>query len=225
MGAIRLRTELDRIPLWTANHVNIKQLCEYMARYLYLPRLRDENVLLAAIQEGVSSLAWQTETFAYAEGWDQQRQRYQGLRAAQSTRIIVDDRSLLVKPEAAAAQMAKDTQAEPTAPAPAGPGGSGPTTADPGKGRPTTVSQPAATALRLGRFHGSVPVDPLRLGRDAARIAEEVVQHLTGLVGAKVEITIEIHAELPDGAGDKLVRDVTENCRTLKFTDYGFEHD
>jgi predicted AAA+ superfamily ATPase len=225
MGAIRLRTELDRIPLWTGNHVNIKQLSEYMARYLYLPRLRDENVLLAAIQEGVSNLAWQTETFAYAESWDQQRQRYQGLRAAKSTRIIVDDRSLLVNPEAAAAQMAKDTQAEPTAPGPPGPGGNGPTTVEPGTGRLATVSPPAVTTPRLSRFHGSVPVDPLRLGRDAARIAEEVVQHLTGLVGAKVEITIEIHAELPDGAGDKLVRDVTENCRTLKFTDYGFEED
>jgi len=63
----------------------------------------------------------------------------------------------------------------------------------------------------------------MRLGRDASRIAEEVVQHLTGLVGSTVEITIEIHAELADGANDKLVRDVTENCRTLKFTDYGFE--
>jgi len=28
-----------------------------------------------------------------------------------------------------------------------------------------------------------------------------------------------------DGASDKLVRDVTENCRTLKFKEYGFEED
>jgi len=28
-----------------------------------------------------------------------------------------------------------------------------------------------------------------------------------------------------DGASDKLVRDVTENCRTLKFTDFGFEEE
>ena len=35
MGGVRLRTELDRIPLWTGNHVGIKQLCEYVARYLY----------------------------------------------------------------------------------------------------------------------------------------------------------------------------------------------
>ncbi|MHB1423645.1 MAG: Swt1 family HEPN domain-containing protein [Gemmataceae bacterium] len=229
MGAIRLRAELDRVPLWTGNHVSIKQLCEYMARYLYLPRLRDENVLLAAIEEGVASLAWQSETFAYAECWDEQRQRYQGLRAAQSTRILVDDHSLLVKSEAAAAQFAKDREAETPTPGPTGTpsAGTGNTTTGSGskplgqQGQTGVVVPP----VKLGRFHGSVSVDPLRLGRDAARIAEEVVQHLTGLVGAKVQITIEIHADLPDGAGDKLVRDVTENCRTLKFTQYGFEED
>jgi hypothetical protein len=38
-----------------------------------------------------------------------------------------------------------------------------------------------------------------------------------------VRITLEIEAELSDGASEKLVRDVTENCRTLKFNSYGFE--
>ena len=47
----------------------------------------------------------------------------------------------------------------------------------------------------------------------------------TGLVGAEVEIALEIQAKFPDGVSDKLVRDVTENCRTLKFTDYGFEEE
>ena len=61
--------------------------------------------------------------------------------------------------------------------------------------------------------------------RDAARIAEEIVQHLTGLAGSKVEIAIEIQTDLDEGAGDNLVRDATENCRTLKFTDFGFEED
>src|SRR5438128_12181250 len=36
---------------------------------------------------------------------------------------------------------------------------------------------------------------------------------------------LEIQADLAEGAGDKLVRDVTENCRTLKFTDFGFEEE
>jgi hypothetical protein len=43
------------------------------------------------------------------------------------------------------------------------------------------------------------------------------------MVGANVEVTLEIQAELADGASEKLVRDVTENCRTLRFSEYGFE--
>ena len=46
---------------------------------------------------------------------------------------------------------------------------------------------------------------------------------MTKLVDAEVEITLEIQAKLPDGASDKTVRDVTENCRTLKFESFGFE--
>lgn len=231
MGGVRLRTELDRIPLWTGNHISIKQLCDYMARYLYLPRLRDEQVLIAAIQEGVGSLSWQTDTFAYAEGWDESRQRYQGLRAAHAIRVMVDDRSLVVKADAAYGQMEKDRQVE------AGARAQGSSTiGDTGRATPGAASaggvatpggkpgaSPAPTPRKLRRFHGAVQVDPLRLGRDAGRIAEEIVQHLSGLVGSKVEITIEIQASLAEGAGDKLVRDVTENCRTLKFTDFGFE--
>jgi len=49
------------------------------------------------------------------------------------------------------------------------------------------------------------------------------VQHLSSIVRADVQITLDIQAELPEGAQDKLVRDVTENCRTLKFDEFGFE--
>jgi hypothetical protein len=49
------------------------------------------------------------------------------------------------------------------------------------------------------------------------------VQYLSGLLGSKVTITVEIEAEIPAGAPDNVVRTVTENCRTLKFDDQGFE--
>ena len=227
MGGVRLRTELDRIPLWTGNHVGIKQLAEYMARYLYLPRLRDEQVLLAAIQEGVASLTWQRETFALAEAWDEQRQRYEGLRAGQTTRVIVDDRSMLVKPDVAAAQLNADRLTDPllTTGSQPEPGHGSASVLPPqltGSGSPATATITPNTP-RLRRFHGSVTVDARRLGRDASRIAEEVVQHLTSIVGADVQITLDIQVELPENASDKLVRDVTENCRTLKFDEFGFE--
>ncbi len=234
MGAIRLRTELDRIPLWSGNHVSIKQLCEFMARYLYLPRLKDEQVLVAAIHEGVSSLIW-SDSFAYAEDYDESRNRYQGLRCGNSSRIIVDERSLLVKPEAALAQLEAERQAsDVTSRTGTNPrdeettdGRPGPTPGQDGPTSTTTIDSRVVVpdSPKPTRFHGSVAVDPQRLGRDASRIAEEVVQHLTALIGSEVEITLDIQARLADGAGDKLVRDVTENCRTLKFTDFGFEED
>ena len=75
------------------------------------------------------------------------------------------------------------------------------------------------------RFHGAVQLDPTRVGRDAGKIAEEVIAHLTGQVGAEVSVTLEIEAMLPDGASDQIVRTVTENSRTLKFTSQGFERE
>jgi hypothetical protein len=78
-------------------------------------------------------------------------------------------------------------------------------------------------AAQPRRFHGSVSLEPTRVGRDAGRIADEVISHLAGLVGADVNVTLEISADVQGGVPDKVVRTVTENCRTLKFKDQGFE--
>ena len=59
--------------------------------------------------------------------------------------------------------------------------------------------------------------------RTAKHTTGKLVQYPTGFVAAEVEITLDVHATLPDEARENFVRDVTENCRTLKFTDYGFE--
>ncbi|MDE7063872.1 MAG: hypothetical protein K2O70_00150, partial [Desulfovibrionaceae bacterium] len=67
MGGVRLRMELDRVPLWRGDDVPVKQLMEDFATYLYLPRLRDSNVLLGAIRDGVLQPDWQKATFAYAQ--------------------------------------------------------------------------------------------------------------------------------------------------------------
>jgi hypothetical protein len=68
-----------------------------------------------------------------------------------------------------------------------------------------------------------VTLNPARVGRDASVIADEVITHLVGLVGSAVRVTLEIEAEIPAGTPDHVVRTVTENSRTLKFTSHGFE--
>ncbi len=56
-------------------------------------------------------------------------------------------------------------------------------------------------------------------------IADAVVQHLNGFDGAEVEITLELRARFDRGAPENVVRTVTENSRTLKFTNAGFEEE
>jgi hypothetical protein len=130
----------------------------------------------------------------------------------------------LVKSEAARKQLDAETKIAPpdSGEGEAGSGGTegpGPTA---GRG---SGPKPPPLAAKPKRFHGSVDLDQERVGRDAGRIAEEVISHLTGLVGSKVRVTLEIEAEVPDGAPDVVVRTVTENARTLKFTSHGFERE
>lgn len=88
------------------------------------------------------------------------------------------------------------------------------------EGMTTTAPEPAV----LSRFYGTVDLDnPLRLGSEGGRIADEVLTHLAALPRAKVRVTLEIQTKLPCGANDHTVRTVTENARTLKFHNAEFE--
>ena len=220
----RLRMELDRVPLWRGDHVSIKQIVEDFARYLYLPRLRDSTVLLNAISDGVGLLTWELDAYALADSFDDEAKRYRGLRGGPVVSLPdIDAPGLLVKPDIARQQL--DAESAP----PAGGGEAG--GAETGGGSPAPGGGPGPWEVPPGpppapqptRFHGTVALDPARAGLDASRIADEVISHLSGLVGAKVTVTLEIEAAVPTGAPDHVVRTVTENSRTLKFTSQGFE--
>jgi len=224
-AATRLRMELDRIPLWRGNHVAIKQLAEDFASFIYLPRLKDSSVLIGAIRNGLPLFLWMQDSFAFADSFDESAGRYRGLRCGEDAQLADGEtQGLLVKPDIACKQMDEEKSRQPVGGTPAGPttGGEGPTTTEPGAGPiGPPVTPPAAPKLK--RFHGTVTLDPTRVGRDASRIADEVIAHLSGLVGAKVSVTLEIEADIPSGAPDHVVRTVTENSRTLKFTSQEFE--
>ena len=225
LGSTILRKHLDDVPLWRGDHVAIKQLVEDFARYLYLPRLAGPGVLVEAIRDGAALMFWQTDTFAYAESFDEGAGRYLGLRGGQMVSVSADSTGLLVKPDVAKRQM--DAEMTPTAPgnAEGGEAGGGASAgeSDSTDSGSTDAAPDVAPVPRPRRFHGTVRLDPTRVGRDASRIADEVIAHLAGQVGAQVTVTLEIEATLADGASDQIVRTVTENSRTLKFTSHGFE--
>jgi hypothetical protein len=227
-----LRMELDRVPLWRGDHVAVKQLIEDFARYPYLPRLKSPAVLVGAVKDGLSLLTW-SESFGYADSFDEARGRYQGLRGGRLVDHIDESSpSLLVKPDVARQQLEQDPVT----------GGGGGTRGDGQEGSDGKQNGEGDEGGRNGgarggkgrgdgtgpetppkRFHGAVKLNADRPGADAGRIAEEVIAHLTGLVGATVTIALEIEAEIPSGAPPSVVRTVTENCRTLRFDSHGFE--
>ena len=222
----RLRMELDGVPLWRGDHVSVKQLVEDFAQYLYLPRISAAPVLLKAIEEGVALLTWEQDTFAFADSYDERAGRYRGLRGGRVVALPdADGPGLLVKPEVARRQLDAEgaaSSAEDAASAGAAArGGAAQGGAVAGGAQPAGAPKPAPPK----RFHGAVELDPARVGRDAAQIADEVISHLAGLVGARLEVTLEIEAEIPSGAPDHVVRTVTENGRVLKFKSQGFEQE
>jgi hypothetical protein len=78
-------------------------------------------------------------------------------------------------------------------------------------------------AAKPKRCHGRVVLDPARVGRDASRIADEVITDLIVLVGSNVSVS-QIDAEIPARVPDNVVRTVTGNSRTMKFeNNSGFE--
>jgi hypothetical protein len=211
--------ELDKIPLWRGDHVPARQLVEDFAKYLYLPRLAEPSVLLEAIRGGAELLTWEHDTFAYAEGFDEAVSRYRGLQAGRHIHLSdATSPALVVKAEVARRQLDAEAQQR----AQAGTGGADTAVATgtgqaAGSARVTAVGEAvtrpdARPAVVMRRFHGSAQLDATRVGRDASRIAEEVIAHLESLGGADVRVALEIDARIPNGAPEDVVRIVTENC-------------
>ena len=132
---------------------------------------------------------------------------------AAAAAVYVDAASVLVRPEVARAQLdaerARSAEASGTEAGVAG-AGTGTGTGLAGSGEASGRPPPADGIGPVGRpvdpppprrFFGTVRLDPGRAGRDMGTVAEEVLQHLTTLPGAEVEVSVEISAKVPEGSG------------------------
>lgn len=142
------------------------------------PWLKNPAVLISAIQSGLSLTTWFKDSFAYAESFDETEKRYRGLRTNQTVPMASENpQGLLVKPEIAQKQIEAETIPS-GSPIPLdGDGG-------PGRGefpRPLPGDlppEPEGDSDKPKRFLGTVTLDATRVGRDAGKIAEEVIAHL-----------------------------------------------
>lgn len=198
--------------------------------YLYLPRLKDDNVLRSTIGAGVSS----RDFFGISYG--KEDCRYQGFHFGEQTTVIFDDALLLVEPSAASqfADLLAEEKAERDAKAKGDAGGHGSGagadggdaggggSAD-GRGVAGGGATPQTPATKKTVFFGQVELDPVKAKLQFSDVAEEVLMLFTSKPGVKVKVSLEIQAEAPTGFDESTQRAARENCNQLKFKNHGFE--
>jgi predicted AAA+ superfamily ATPase len=220
LGPARLDRDLQKY-IWNGKaHLSLRDLWEYLNRYTYLPRIRDKQVLIKAVQAAIANMI--PGPFAYAERWDEASAKYHGLviDRSQNALVVIDAESVIVKPDIAE----KHRPAPQTGPASSsettlqrGPVQSGPTSVAVSRDAPGPATDPMPT-----RFVGTVMISPDRPAREIHQIVEAVVEQLTTMSGCEVSIKLEIDAERSAGFDRAKVRTVTENANTLGFIDKQF---
>jgi hypothetical protein len=246
---IRLNLDQQLSSVWSSGHIAVGKLWEYYCQYPYLPRLAERPVLENGILAVFSQAIWDHDGFAVASGYDERSGQYLGLRIPnEDSPPQITDTTLLVRPDRAIAQReqerAEQEAARAAAAAAAGnstagtgidagtnadPSGAGPVPSSGSMPGPHGSTSPASSGPaappppRNTRFFGTVRLDPERYGRDINRLYQEVIQHLAAPEGVDLEITVEITAFKKDGFPDDKTRIVSENARTLKFDQFGFE--
>lgn len=227
-----LRMELDRVLWRDKDHIQVKQLWEYLCSYCYLPRLSGYDVLEGAIRQGLGL----DEYFGIAAGYSDGR--YLELTLGKQ-KAVVNGSDVLVRPEVARRQIEADEAAARAAAAvPEQSEGAGgyDFVFDPGSetvetvthpnGRTSTVTTVEGRIVEAPRpktaFRMTAKIDNTRVNRSIQTIMDEVVSQLNQLDGAEVELSFEVRARVGSGIPVPAVRAISENCRTMGYDDFGF---
>lgn len=213
-----LQMTLDEFLWRDSDNISVKKLWEYLSTYCYLPRLSGYAVLEETICQGVAS----DEYFGLAAAYT--NERYVDLKWNQSI-FGCNTSDLLVKPSVTKSQIEKEQSASPQAggqsgtPSDAGNSNSGKNTGQNGNAGGKATS----SSITNKHFFMSAEVDPVRVNKVISTYVDEIVRHLMQVDGATVELKLDVDVIAPDGIPVATVRTVSENCKTLKITDFGFD--
>jgi uncharacterized protein len=213
IGPVRLNRDLEKY-IWQENpYLLLSDLWEYHNKFVYLPRLKDRSVLTKSISSAISQIT--AGPFAYAEGYVPDTKTYEGLiiEVGQSASVVIDARSVIVRGEIAEQNRPEATN---TINAPGKPGS--PDIPIDGDRIDEAPDGPPIEQLPT-RFQGTVMLSSERPARDMHQVVEAIIEQLTTISGATVELKLEIDAEIPNGIDKAKVRTVMENANTLSFID------
>ncbi len=191
--------------IWSSDayqeHIEIERLWELMAQNVYMPRLRDRNVLAMCIRDGIAA-----GTFGYASAY--QESNYQNFRFEEQIgglRIVEDSPAVLINPEMA--KLIKEEQR--TAPDP-------PTPPDPkpvDDGTDVVVEPPKPK----GPTHVVVTKAwqlELPFAEDIDILQDEIARTLQA-DGGTVKVEVTVIANKSDGFSENTTRAVKQNSEHL----------
>ena len=222
LGARDIRDKLNAFLCKERPHVEVRELVDCCRKYLYLPRITNDQEILDALVNPQAALTGEA-TFYPADSFDDASGRYQELSPQQaSCSQLPNLNSLVVKEEVAKSQSREATPLS---------------ISDPGvdttstcigyrPDRPTTnrntddggITPPPAPSqpTRKTTFVASLKLDPMRAGVQMGHFLDEVMSHLQSLHDADVNLSVEVHVKVPDGIDNATARIVDENARSLK---------
>jgi predicted AAA+ superfamily ATPase len=238
LGARVIRDKLNAFLWHDRDHVQVRELVDWCRKYLYLPRITSDQVILDALVNPQAAMSGES-TFHLADAVDQASKRYSGLRPQQaSSSQLPNLNSLIVKDEVAltqlqteqvASQQAVGNSAVASAVAAHGPSTTSAGSAEFAMSPPgaETVTQPGSTPVPSPpgepfrpplptRYVASVKLEPTRASLQMSAFMEEVMSHLQALPGVEIQMSLEVQANAPSGIDEQTARIVLENSAALK---------
>lgn len=224
-GPMILQMELDNFLWKDSDDISVEQLWNYLTTYCYLSRLANYSVLEEAILRGLPS----DEFFGIAAGFS--GERYVDLKFNEHVSSI-SPTDLLVKVDVAKKQIEEERELN----IPNQPSQSEKVNVRHDLDGQSTLWIVDNTDHENGNsdseddnqpnnkhFYMSALLDNTRVNRDVNTYVQEIIQHLMNVEDANVKMKLEVQVEAPNGIPSSTVRTVSENCRTLKVDDFGFD--
>ncbi len=220
----RLTDQSMVIPAWAPFHLNAllskvffkdpeqhtilaSRVWEMMACELYFPRLKDRQVLIQAIADGVK----ETEFFGIAQGKDSGTGQLQGVCIGKSVNVILDHDLLILDKETAIANLPDPTKAEPNHNSgdEAKPG----LAFTPDKPKAGDDPKPQQTA-KVTFFNFATDLNPDAPNNTISDICE-AIEAIQDDLNIQIKMSLDISARAKNGFSEMQVRAIKENLRTL----------
>ncbi len=215
LGVRLIRDKLNAF-LWKSHpHVQVRELVGWCRKYLYLPRISCDQVILDSLINPMAAMSGE-KTFYLADSFDEDNKRYVDLRPQQSSSTQLPSmNSYIVKVDVAEAQISIEKNSFKTA----------------NESEKISQTSSASSTIKRGEtiiptikeqaqakktFTASLNLDPQKAGLQTSEFMDEVMSYLQALPDSEIKMSVEVQVNVPNGINNEIARIVVENSKTLK---------